>query len=171
MTKFLDLNQIRQSWERRYGARTARRMLSGDPGGFAYDSASGLGSPSRRTGRDQEGDERLEAIKTYIRNRLSPEDFDRLEQTLAALSGESEGEGEGEGEGEERGSAMRRYRHTVAEGKDEPSAFSGRPRPGGESDPEGKRREGEDRGRHYASDSAGSSYFDSFPANAAVEVR
>src|SRR5208282_471495 len=87
--KLIDLNQIRAAWTQRYGANTARRMMSGVASGLAYDSARGL----RRPARDQEDDETsgLDQIKVFLKNRLGPDDFARLEQMLQQLSG---GEGE-----------------------------------------------------------------------------
>ena len=84
MTKLVDLNAVRASWTARYGSARATAMLSGAHGGMAYDARGGL----RRYGRDASGmdpddtgasgggddpDSRMEAIKTFLKNRLDPE--------------------------------------------------------------------------------------------------
>src|SRR5208282_2866305 len=77
-------NQVRETWTRRYGANTASRMLAG-ASGMAYDSRFGLGRA-----RDQDPDDETSGmgqIKVFLKNRLSPEDFARLEQMMQALSG------------------------------------------------------------------------------------
>ena len=151
------------------GTNHARQFLHGRAAralgaGYAYDSADGVAYGSRhrlaprRVARDQSpeaGDSPLDGVKRFLANRLSPEDFAKLEQMLQALS---EG-GEGEGEGEEEGSS----------GQDDPSAFPGRPRPGGVPSGKDRVQNGEPR---VAQDSrrASLSYLDLFPANAAVGI-
>lgn len=160
MTTPINLDQIRRAWTQRYGATQARRMMAGARGA-AYDASSGLAFGSRRA-RDQDPDDdsqsdpRMNAIKVFLKNRLQPEDWDRLQQMMQALSGR----------GSEEDPDHVQDPMPDDPTKDDPPSFSGRPRAGGGQDPMG-RREGEDRSR-YAQDARGSSYFDMFPANAKV---
>jgi hypothetical protein len=94
--------------------------------GFAYDSKGGLG---RRMGRDQEQDDPLGEVKVFLRNRLSPEDFSRLEMMLKALAGGSEDD--------TKPDAVRDYERSQKYnegGQDDPPPFEGRPRTGGKVD-------------------------------------
>ena len=114
-------------------------------GGLAYGSRARDQSPDR----PDEPDNRLEQVKTFLKNRLSPEDFARLEQMMQALAGGGEGEednGQNENDRREQMSAS-------------PSGV--RP-PGGREQPDN----GEP--RRFAQDARGSSYFDAFPMNAKV---
>jgi len=93
-TNTVDLSEVRRAWSSRYGASTARRMLSGAYG-MAYDARQGLAYGSRR-GRDQDPDDQASGmgqVKVFLMNRLSPEDFQRLEAMLQALSNGGEEEG------------------------------------------------------------------------------
>ena len=95
MTKLVDLSQVRSAWAHRYGSARATAMLAGSRGPVAaYDSRYGL----RRYGRDASGmdpddsdmgggasggggddpDSRMEAIKTFLKNRLDPESWSTL---------------------------------------------------------------------------------------------
>ncbi len=140
MTTPIDLNQVRRAWTQRYGATQARHMMAGARGA-AFDSALSRSLGGRARDQEEPGDDPMNAIKIFIKNRLSPEDWSRLNQMLQALS---DGGGEQEGEGE---------RSDYSDG-----GLSQRP------------REGEDRGRRFAHDAAPRGYFDMFPANSAVEV-
>jgi len=93
----VDIEQVRRIWERKYGAPLARRMMAG-AGGLAYDAAGGLG---RRPARDQDpdddtggGGDLIASVKVFLKNRLSPADFARLEQMLSG--GQEAGGGGGE---------------------------------------------------------------------------
>jgi hypothetical protein len=163
----VNVSEVRRTWTERYGVAKARQMLAGADAA-AYDAARGLAYGSRRLARDQEPDDsgstrgaqttqepdnRLEQVRTFLKNRLSPEDWDRLQ---AMTQGQSGG-GEGEPEPDDTGSMHR------ATGRDEPPDFPGRPRTaGGQSDllPE--------RDRGGASDARGGSYFANFKGNAGV---
>jgi hypothetical protein len=146
----------------------------------AYDAKGGLMAyGSRRPARDQDPpppddsgsmhgqdpDDGLDQIKTFLRNRLDPQDFARLEAMLQALNGGGE----------------------EPEGQDEPEPFRGRPSggrvnwnedaesallpngPGYQNIPEENRAEFRDRDRRPAMDSrGGGGYFANFPSNAKV---
>ena len=108
-------------------------------------------------GRDQEPDEGIAKVKLFLRNRLSPEDFQRLETMLAALSGGGEEDDGGydpdadpDAQRSPEGGSIRRS------GQDQPPPFRGMPRPGGPKFGQDAR--------------SGSSYFDAYPSNRAVNV-
>jgi len=165
MTKPIDLNEIRKIWTAKYGPSLARRMLAGaHPPFAAYDARTGLADGSRRPARDQDPEDSssgLEQIKTFLRNRLDPADFQRLEQMLAALNGG--GGGGGEESPDDTGSMN---------GSDEPEDFPGRPRAGGGASPMNTAARSDllpDRDRGQAQDSRrGGGYFGMFPGNAKV---
>jgi hypothetical protein len=161
----VDLNQVRRAWTKRYGTSAARTMLNAAGIGIAMDSAL---APARRAHDQDQPDERLEAVKTFLRNRLSPEDFDRLERMLGMMAGEEGPENEDEREAE------RARLFGEREGRDEPEPFRGEPRPGGKLD---WRAEGKPsllprgNGGHdvrYAHDSRPNYYFTQFPGNLQV---
>jgi hypothetical protein len=153
-------------------AGTAANAIMSGPGPATTDQRRRTKMATQyRRARDQspdDTDEGLNQIKTFLRNRLDPADFDRLEQMLAALNG-------GEREPDDSGSMH-------AGGQDEPEPFRGRPQAGGrvrwdedgEPDllptrssniPEENRREIRN---NYAQDSRGGGYFAMFPSNAKV---
>jgi hypothetical protein len=74
--KLIDMKDVRRTWERRYGVAAARKMLAGAPG-MAYDAMP------PRDQQPENDDDRLAQVKTFLRNRLSPEDFQRLEAMLS----------------------------------------------------------------------------------------
>jgi hypothetical protein len=131
----------------------------------AYDSRHGLygrrrfardGDPSNQDPSNQEPDDDASGmgqVKTFLQNRLSPEDWQRLCQMMDALNG---------GGGGQEGPSGNHYDppDSVPDvQQDEPAPFSGRPRPGGQMD-----------GKRFGQDARGSSYYDNFPANALVDV-
>ncbi|MGO9419054.1 hypothetical protein [Roseiarcus sp.] len=172
MTKLIDLDEVRKTWTSRFGATAARAMMAG--AGVAYDSRYGRdqeqgeltnrrspGSPDLIPGSKQnfnlrkerdgdwgEGadqDDGLDAIKVFLKSRLSPEDYQRLQQMIQAL---------GEGGEESPADDPRQEAPSPEEGaQDMPPPFRGRPTPGGSK---------------LGQDARGSSYFDRFPSNAAV---
>jgi hypothetical protein len=175
MTKHLDVKEIERVWTRRYGPDLTRRMMASD--GAAYDGRYGLayggkardqnstdnpnGHQPGGSGEQDEGDQLIQKVKIFLKNRLSPEDFQMLEQMLS-------------GNGEED------------QGQDQPEPFRGRPSPGGrqnwDEDDEthllptkgptiapANLRETRGGGR-YAQDAAGGGYYDRFPMNARVDV-
>jgi hypothetical protein len=142
MNSPIDLNEVRRAWTQRYGPNLARRMMAGAYGA-AYDSAPPR-SPGRARDQEEEDASGLRQIKVFLKNRLSKEDYARLEQMLAALAGG----------GEQDDELHRRDPLASGEGQDEPEAFAGQPRPGG----------------RFAHDARGGGYFDLFPGNAGVKV-
>jgi hypothetical protein len=86
-------------------------------------------------------------VKTFLQNRLSPEDYQRLCQMMEALNS-----------GGQEGPSGNHYDPPDSvpdeQAEDEPAPFSGRPRPGGK----------------MGQDARGSSYLDNFPSNALVDV-
>jgi hypothetical protein len=152
--------------------------------GAAYDSRSGLAYGSRRVGRDadppppddtgsmhgQDPDEGLDQIKVFLRNRLDPQDFARLEAMLQALNGSGSGEREDLPPDD---SGSMHYQNQGGAG-DEPEPGESL-LPNGrnyQNIPEENRREvrGEGKDRRFAQDSrsGGGGYFSMFPANAKV---
>ena len=119
----------------------------------------------RLVARDQNpGDEAggIGQVKVFLKNRLSEQDFARLEQMLQQLAGGGE-----EDEPNHRRDPMPDDPDDEVR-EDEPKPFAGRPRPGGEQDREARDRRAP-RGR-FAQDARrdGSDYFSMFPGNRLV---
>jgi|ERR1700722_2708959 hypothetical protein len=153
MSKLVDLNSVRASWVHRYGADAARRMLAGSSGPVvAYDARRGLGRYGRDdipdTANGQGGDpDGMEAIKTFLKNRLDPESWAQLCQMMEQMSGSPTTPAQPDFSDDPNGT------------QDENST----PRPGGKMGPmSGAKR--------FGQDARGSSYFDAFPHNASVDV-
>jgi len=165
MSNLISMAEIRSTWTRKYGTARATAMLSGAVEA-AYDSRYGLhgrrfardGDPSEQDPQDPSNqpddndDSGMAAIKTFLKNRLDPDSWQQLCQMMEALSG-----------GGQEGPSGNHYDppDSVPEEQatDEPPAFSGRPRPGGQMD-----------GKRFGQDARGSSYLDDFSANAHVDV-
>jgi hypothetical protein len=148
MAKLVDLNEVRRAWDKRYGpVWTRAAMGSAWPGsGMAHDAM-----PQRRA-RDQDppddtsgqGSASLEQVKTFLQNRLSPADWQRLQQMMKALNGEEPDDEPADPSAWES-----------IQGKDDPPSFEGAPKKGG---------------LEHAQDASprGNGYFDMFPANKKV---
>jgi hypothetical protein len=165
---------------------TATHALLSGPGRAEIEDSkrrTKMATQYRRVSRDQEPDdtdEGLNKIKLFLKNRLDPQDYARLEQMLQQLSGG----------GEPDDSAQREWERNdkyAPEGQDEPEPFRGRPSggrvnwnedaqsallpngPGYQNIPEENRAEFRDRDRRYAQDSrSGGGYYAMFPGNAKV---
>jgi hypothetical protein len=155
MMSIVNLSEVRKVWTARYGEKATRLMMGGAVQA-AYDARYGL--RGRRFARDDnqdpsQGGEEDDAsgmgqVKTFLQNRLSPEDWQRLCQMMDALGG---------GGGQE-GPSGNHYDPPDSvpdeQAKDEPAPFPGRPRPGGKMGQDARPR----------------SYHDEFPSNAHVNI-
>jgi hypothetical protein len=156
----VDLNTVRAAWTRRYGEADCRRMMAragmaGDamPSGLRRRARDADLIPTERRdvrreedgdfGRDQ--DDGLDQVKAFLRNRLSTEDFARLEAMMDQLAGGGE-------EGEEDAGSNHREDPMPSKPppngtQDEPPNFQGAPLKGG---------------KKFGQDSRGDSYHDVF---------
>jgi hypothetical protein len=87
-TKIVDLNVVRDAWISRYGFSKAKAMMGSAwpvKTGMAHDSMPPK-SFSRARDQDPPDDSSggaFAACKTFLQNRLSPEDFSRFQQLPA----------------------------------------------------------------------------------------
>ena len=160
MANIIDMNQVRKVWTQRYGENAARKMLSG-ASRLAYDAMPRFLS---RRARDEDppdasggapDDNGMEAIKTFLKNRLDPDSWNQLCEMMSALSGATVHSNADYTDPDAPD-------NTQPEGEDEPSPFPGRPRTGGQMDPMSARK------NSYAQDArtrGERGYFASFPGN------
>jgi hypothetical protein len=155
------------------GRNRAGLYLIGAPARAVMAMDAALRRPARD--QDEPDDDGIARVKAFLKSRLDPDSWARLNQMLQELSGSgSAGEPDDELDRRRRDPQY----NSSGEGEDEPEDFRGDPAAARERRsllPTGRRDVGREEGgdfgryrRRFAHDARGDDYFDDFPANARV---